>query len=191
MAWYPRTLCSFTGISVRPPSCFRTRPLGAFPSLTWSVSLLSRGESGDAPPLVCKRGGSASLGAPQSRGHMWPVLVSVHDEARSFCQEQSLPGTRPVCLRARQHWPCVAQGRRWPLQVGLLLCSVMCSCLPFQLPSRFKLRLMWPSVCCAFLAAGRSGRTPRQRQAGSAGCRFCPSLALGTSCQGPHSFPMF
>lgn len=100
---------------------------------------------------------------------MWPVLVSVHDEARSFCQEQGLPGTRPVCLRARQHWPRVARGRRWPLQVGLLLCSVMCSCLPFQLPSRFKLRLMWPSVCCAFLAVRAVGAHTQAAQAGSAG----------------------
>lgn len=104
---------------------------------------------------------------------MWPVLVSVHDEARSFCQEQGLPGTRPVCLRARQHWPCVA-GQAMAA-AGLLLCSVTCSCLPFQLPSRFKLRLMWPSVCCTFLAVRAVGA---HTQAAAGGQRWVPFLSF-------------
>lgn len=61
-----------------------------------------------------------------------------------------------------------AAGRFASLLSDVLLSS-------FQLPSRFKLRLMWPSVCCAFLAVRAVGA---HTQAAAGGQRWGPFLSF-------------
>lgn len=139
---------------------------------------------------MLKGGLSFTWGSPESGPHVASAGVGTRRSplvlpgAGLAGHQTSVPTGQAALATCGAGQAMAAAGRFASLLSDVLLSSFSAS-FAFQIASDVALSVLRLPSC-----PGGRGAHP-----GSAGGqrwrRFCPSLALGTSCQGPHSFPMF